>query len=45
MSNVVDSTYGVLVYMEMNKKLWSRMKENLESKLGEGNKIFFWKDK
>jgi len=43
-SNVVDSTYGVSVWRSI-RNLWDSLKENLVVKVGEGNKIFFWKDK
>ncbi|WMV13369.1 hypothetical protein MTR67_006754 [Solanum verrucosum] len=43
-SNVVDSTYGVSVWRSI-RNLWDSLMENLVVKVGEGNKIFFWKDK
>ncbi|WMV56044.1 hypothetical protein MTR67_049429 [Solanum verrucosum] len=39
-----DSTYGVTVWRSI-RNLWDSLKENLVVKVGEGNKIFFWKDK
>ena len=43
-SNVVDSTYKVSVWRSI-RNLWDSLKKNLVVKVGEGHKVFSWKDK
>ncbi|KAF3648646.1 BTB/POZ and MATH domain-containing protein 5 [Capsicum annuum] len=40
----VTSTYGVFVWRTI-RNLWPKLSENICNKVGEGTKLYFWKDK
>lgn len=43
-SNIVTNKNGVLVWRTI-RNLWSELSKNICYKVGEGNRILFWKDK